>query len=214
MHRLKSENITQLFYSNIVIFYLIMIFIKNWWKLDGLANECNLRIFQAHKGTNMDVQIIPRINQESFSCSLDEHSENSYSTARIDQSRKWMAFDISLNGNIIKSFSSMEEAMHFRRQLVIQERRVIFPEKNTKLIIFWINDMLNELLGFIWETMIFIFLVLRSVTRKFRWYVKTRSIQVGEISVNLTSILGKLFINLSPMLRSTWKVGEIGVNSR
>jgi hypothetical protein len=84
----------------------------------------------------MDVHIIPTIIQESFSCSLDEHSENSYSTARIDQSRKWMAFDISLNGNIIKSFSSMEEAMDFRRQLVIQERRVIFPEKNTKLIIF------------------------------------------------------------------------------
>lgn len=84
----------------------------------------------------MDVHIIPTIIQESFSCSLDEHSENSYSTARIDQSRKWMTFDISLNGNIIKSFSSMEEAMHFRRQLVIQESRVIFPEKNTELIIF------------------------------------------------------------------------------
>lgn len=84
----------------------------------------------------MDVQIIPRVNQESFSCSVDDHTENSFSTAQISKSRKWMTFDISLNGNIIKSFSSMGEAMDFRRQLVIQERRVIFPEKNTKLIIF------------------------------------------------------------------------------
>lgn len=84
----------------------------------------------------MDVHIIPTINQESFSCSLDEHSENSYSTARIDQSRKWIAFDISLNGNIIKSFSSMEEAMDFRRQLVIDSTRVTFPERNTKTLIF------------------------------------------------------------------------------
>lgn len=84
----------------------------------------------------MDVQIIPRVNQESFSCSIDDHTENSFSTARISKSRKWLTFDISLGGNIIQSFSTLEEAMDFRRQLVIQERRVIFPEKNTKLIIF------------------------------------------------------------------------------
>lgn len=84
----------------------------------------------------MDVQIIPRINQERFSCSIDEHGENSFATAQIDQSRKWMTFDISLNGNIIKSFSSMEEAMDFRRQLVIDSTRVKFPERNTKTLIF------------------------------------------------------------------------------
>lgn len=84
----------------------------------------------------MDVQIIPWINQESFSCSLDEHSENSYSTARIDQSRKCMAFDISLNGNIIKTVNSLQQALDFRRQLVIDSTRVEFPEINKNIIIF------------------------------------------------------------------------------
>jgi hypothetical protein len=84
----------------------------------------------------MDVQIIPWINQESFSCSLDEHSENSYSTARIDQSRKRMVFDISLNGNIIKTVNSLQQALDFRRQLVIDSTRVEFPEINKNIIIF------------------------------------------------------------------------------
>lgn len=84
----------------------------------------------------MDVQIIPRINQESFSCSIDDHTENSFATAQISKSRKWMTFDISLNGNIIKSFSSMGEAMDFRRQLVVESTQIIFPERNTKTLTF------------------------------------------------------------------------------
>lgn len=84
----------------------------------------------------MDVQIIPRINQESFSCSIDDHGENSFSTAQISKSQKWMTFDISLNGNILKSFSTLQDAMDFRRQLVIDSTRILFPERNTKTIIF------------------------------------------------------------------------------
>lgn len=84
----------------------------------------------------MDVQIIPRIHQESFSCSMDEHGEKSFATAQIDQKIKWINYDISLNGNIVKSFYSMQEAMDFRRQLVIDSTRVIFPERNTKTLIF------------------------------------------------------------------------------
>ena len=84
----------------------------------------------------MDVQIIPRINQESFSCSIDDHTENSFATAQISKSRKWLTFDISLVGNIIQSFSTLEEARDFRRQLVIDSTRVTFPERNTKTLIF------------------------------------------------------------------------------
>lgn len=84
----------------------------------------------------MDVQIIPRINQESFSCSMDEHGEKSFATAQMNQKIKWMIYDISINGNIIKSFYSMQEAIDFRRQLVIESTRVIFPERNTKPLIF------------------------------------------------------------------------------
>ncbi len=84
----------------------------------------------------MDVQIITRINQESFSCSIDDHTENSFATAQISKSRKWLTFDISLSGNIIKSFSTMEEAMNFRRQLVVESTRIIFPVRNTKTLTF------------------------------------------------------------------------------
>lgn len=84
----------------------------------------------------MDVQIITRINQESFSCSIDDHTVNSFATAQISKSRKWLTFDISLSGNIIKSFSTMEEARDFRRQLVIDSTKVSFPERNTKTLIF------------------------------------------------------------------------------
>lgn len=84
----------------------------------------------------MDVQIIPRINQESFSCSIDDHTENSFATAQISKSRKWLTFDISLGGNIIQSFSTLQEARDFRRQLVIDSIRVTFPERNTKTLIF------------------------------------------------------------------------------
>ena len=84
----------------------------------------------------MDVQIIPRIHQESFSCSIDDHTENSFATAQISKSRKWLTFDISLGGNIIQSFSTMEEAMDFRRQLVVESTRIIFPVRNTKTLTF------------------------------------------------------------------------------
>jgi hypothetical protein len=84
----------------------------------------------------MDVQIIPRINQESFSCSIDDHTENLFATAQISKSRNWLTFDISLGGNIIQSFSTLEEARDFRRQLVIDSTRVKFPERNTKTLIF------------------------------------------------------------------------------
>ncbi len=84
----------------------------------------------------MDIQIIPRINQERFSCSIDEHGENSFATAQIDQSKKWMTFDILLNGNTVKTVNSLQEAMDFRRQLVIDSTRVTFPDRNTKTLIF------------------------------------------------------------------------------
>lgn len=84
----------------------------------------------------MDVQIIPRIDQESYSCSIDDHRENSFATAQISRSRKWMTFDISLNGNVIKSFSTMEEAINFHRKLVIASTRIVFPGRNTNTHIF------------------------------------------------------------------------------